>query len=110
MIYSLIIKLAIKKGIQLNQKIIIPFILILIVTIIFNSNLYSQSESVKIGSLTSENSSKILTYDLPEKLIPGKDYTSTVTMLNNGKNKWTKSDNYYLGIYSENDTDSISDL
>ena len=93
---------------KLNSK--TPFIIVVILMLCTYLNIYSQNDPLKKGSLKSENNSQILSYDLPEKLAPGQSYTATVTLLNNGKSKWTKADNYYLGIYNESDSNSSLEI
>lgn len=92
----------------MNQNSKTQFIIVIFLMLCTNLNLYSQNDPVKKGSLKSENNSQVISYDLPDKLAPGKDYTATVTVLNNGKSKWTKADNYYLGIYNEPDSNNSS--
>lgn len=94
----------------MNKHKVIQLIFIFILSFNINSFIYSQKDSVKKGSFITQNNSRIITYDLPEKLVPGQDYTATVTMKNTGKSKWTKSDKYYLGIYNESDTITGTDL
>lgn len=94
----------------MNHKRVTPFITVYILMLCINFNIYSQNDPVKKGSLKSENNSQIISYDLPEKLAPGQDYSATVTVLNNGKNKWTKGDNYYLGIYNESESNNSSGI
>lgn len=94
----------------MNKHKVIQLIFIFIISFSINSFIYSQNDSVKKGSLITQNNSRIITYDLPENLSPGQDYTATVTMMNTGKSKWTKSDNYYLGSYNESDTNTGTDL
>ena len=90
----------------MNHKSKSPFVIVFIIMLCINLNIYSQNDPVKTGTLKSENNSQIISYDLPETLAPGKDYTATVTVLNIGKSKWTKADNYYLGIYNEPDSNN----
>lgn len=94
----------------MNKHKVIRLAFILIISLSNNSYIYSQNEPLKKGSLITQNNSRIITYDLPEKLTPGQDYTATVTMLNTGKSKWTKLGNYYLGNYNESDTNTGTDL
>lgn len=91
---------------NIRSLFIIPFILFTFSYV----NIFSQNEQIKKGSFITDINSQIISYDLPDNLTPGQEYTSTVTVMNSGKIVWSRSENYYLGIYNEKETDNGSNL
>lgn len=84
----------------------IIFLLMLNFTITINAQEYKVSNGTSVSGYNSD----IIDYDIPNKLSPGQDYTVTITMVNNGINKWTRGENFFLKLYDEIDNQYQSDV
>lgn len=87
---------------------ITAIILITLINFISQSEAHQKDSTTEIRTLS--DNSILISYDFPDKLRPGEEHVINVTMLNNGKNKWKKSDNYHLSLYDEFDNLYESDV
>ena len=84
----------------------IIFLLMINFTLTLNAQEYKVTNSVSGSGYNSD----IIDYDIPNKLSPGQDYTVTITMVNNGVNKWTRGENFFLKLFDESDNQYQSDV
>ena len=83
-------------------------LLIIIISITLTVN--AQNSKVITGVSVSGNNSSIISNDIPDKLNPGQVFPVSVTIINNGKNKWLRGDNFFLKLYEEVDSKYQTDV
>ena len=74
-------------------------VIVLFAGINFIFQLNAQEKEAAIGISAPKNNSALISYDIPGDLKPGEEYIVIITMLNNGKTKWKKADNYQLALF-----------
>lgn len=90
------------------NKLLALAVLFMLINITLKVN--AQNNNVINSVSASGNNSDITGNDIPEKLNPGQVYTVTLTMINNGKNKWTRGEHFFLKLYDEADSRYPSDV
>jgi len=83
---------------------------LLIIIISMTLKVNAQNSKVITGVSVSGNNSSIISNDIPEKLNPGQVYPVSVTIINNGRNKWLRGDNFFLKLYEEVDSKYQTDV
>lgn len=83
---------------------------VLIIILSMSLTVNAQNSKVITGITASGNNSSIISNDIPENLNPGQVYTVSLTMVNNGKNKWVRGDNFFLKLYDEIDSKYPADV